>query len=113
PPRTPAPGARRPAPSHALATAETVGRPGGRLYALNTVGGACGIAVMGFGLPAAGGVRTSYLAAASANALAGLVALWVGDAPQPPPAPAATPRARPSRLLWLTAAGTGLVGIGR
>src|SRR5207245_2691728 len=58
------------------------------------------------------GARTSSLAAASASALAGRVALWVGDAPQPPPAPAATPRARPSRLLWLTAAGTGLVGIG-
>ncbi len=73
-------GATLPTLSHALATAETVGRRGGSLYALNTVGGACGIAVMGFGLPAAIGVRTSYLAAASANALAGLVALWVGDA---------------------------------
>src|SRR5207244_5761613 len=89
-------GATLPTLSHALATAETVGRRGGSLYALNTVGGACGIAVMGFGLPAAIGVRTSYLAAASANALAGLVALWVGDAPQPPPPQAATPKARPS-----------------
>ena len=105
-------GATLPTLTHALATAETVGRRGGWLYALNTVGGACGVAVMGFGLPAAIGVRTSYLAAASANALAGLVALWVGDAPESSPPPAAIPKARPSRLLWLTAAGTGLVGIG-
>ena len=50
-----------------------------RLYALNMLGGVVGTATMGFGLPLALGVRTSYLAAATASALAGLVALRVGD----------------------------------
>ena len=35
---------------------------GGLLYALNTLGGVGGIAAMGFGLPAAIGVRASYVA---------------------------------------------------
>src|SRR5207245_10078612 len=79
-PVTGALGATLPTLCHALATPRLVGPRGGALYALNTLGGAAGIAAMGFGLPAVVGVRTSYLIAASANALAGLVAPWIGAA---------------------------------
>jgi spermidine synthase len=105
-------GATLPTLAHALAAPENVGRRGGSLYALNTLGGACGIAAMGFGLPAVIGVSKSYLAAALANATAGALALWVGDAPQLPTHPAPIGKVSPPRLLWLMAAGTGLTGIG-
>jgi spermidine synthase len=110
-PVTVALGATLPTLSHALATPENVGRRGGALYALNTLGGACGIAAMGFGLPAAIGVRTSYLAAALANALAGLVALWIGDDAAPATPPGTTSNVHPPRVLWLVAAGGGFLGI--
>jgi spermidine synthase len=105
-------GATLPILSQALAAPETVGRRGGVLYALNTLGGACGIAAMGFGLPVAIGVSTSYFAAAAANATAGLFALGIGDTPEPATPPAAAAKDRPPRLLWLVAAGTGLLAIG-
>jgi spermidine synthase len=105
-------GATLPILSHALAVPATVGRRGGALYALNTFGGACGIAAMGFGLPVAIGVSASYLAAAAASTIAGLLALRVGDTLPPPAPPAATEDARPSRLLWGVAAGSGLLAIG-
>jgi spermidine synthase len=111
-PVTVALGATLPTLSHALAGAVDVGRRGGALYALNTFGGVCGIAVMGFGLPAAIGVRMSYFAAALANGVAGLLALWVGDAP---PRVASALERGPTvapRRLWLVAAGTGFLGIG-
>jgi spermidine synthase len=105
-------GATLPTLTHALATAPTVGRRGGALYALNTLGGVCGIAAMGFGLPLAVGVGTSYAVAAAANGLAGLLALWIGDGPPPSAPPAAREVAPGPRVLPLVAAGTGLLGIG-
>src|SRR5439155_16872696 len=85
-------GATLPTIGDALVLPGTVGRRGGLLYALNTLGGALGIAVVGFGLPAAIGVGASYGAAAATSALAGLVALAVRSRPAvlvgTPPAPA-------------------------
>jgi spermidine synthase len=71
-------GATLPVLGQALAAAD-VGRRGGLLYAVNTLGAALGIAAMGFGLPAAIGVTASYVVVAGASALAGAVALVVGD----------------------------------
>lgn len=105
-------GATLPTLTHALATTRTVGRRGGALYALNTLGGVCGIAAMGFGLPVAIGVGSSYVVAAGANGVAGLLALWIGDAPAAANRPAVQEPASGSRVLWLIAAGTGLLGIG-
>ena len=51
-------GATLPVLGHALA-ASSVGKRGGLLYALNTLGGALGIAAMGFGLPGRIGVTIS------------------------------------------------------
>ena len=110
-PVTVALGATLPTLCHALATPRLVGSRGGALYALNTLGGAAGIAAMGFGLPAAVGVRTSYLIAASANALAGLVALWIGDAAGEATPAGAQQHARPPRALWIIAAGVGCLGM--
>ena len=110
-PVTVALGATLPTLCHAVATPRLVGPRGGALYALNTLGGAAGIAAMGFGLPAAVGVRTSYLIAASANALAGLVALWIGDAAGEPTPADARQHARPPRALWIIAAGVGCLGM--
>jgi spermidine synthase len=111
-PVTVALGATLPTLVLALASPHLAGRRGGALYALNTLGGAAGIAAMGFGLPAAVGVKMSYLIAASANALAGLVALSIGDAARVPATVDAPPRVRPSRMLWLVALGTGGLGMG-
>jgi spermidine synthase len=72
-------GATLPVLAHVVAPPGTVGRRGGLLYALNTVGGVLGIAAMGFGLPAVIGVRASYLAAAAVSGLTGALALFVGD----------------------------------
>jgi spermidine synthase len=111
-PVTMALGATLPTLTHALATPQSVGPRGGSLYALNTVGGAVGIAAMGFGLPLAIGVRTSYGVAAAANCIAGLLALWIGDAPRPSAVPPIIGSAHPARIAWLVAATTGLLGIG-
>jgi spermidine synthase len=70
-------GATLPAIGQALA-AHRVGTRGGLLYALNTLGGAAGIAAAGFGLPALVGVTVSYGLAAAVSILAGIVALAVG-----------------------------------
>ncbi|HLY38437.1 MAG TPA: fused MFS/spermidine synthase, partial [Candidatus Binatia bacterium] len=102
-------GATLPAIGEAVA-AGSVGRRGGLLYALNTAGGALGIAAMGFGLPAAIGVTASYVVAAGASALAGIVALLVGDGTAAMSAPPATAQA-PGRLR-IVAAGAGALGLG-
>jgi len=111
-PVTVALGATLPTLCQVLATPGTVGRRGGALYALNTLGGAAGIAVMGFGLPSVIGVGACYLVTAATSAVAGLIALWIGDAT--PTAAATTPVADdfPPRRLWLVAAVTGLTGMG-
>lgn len=102
-------GATLPVLGQALASAD-VGRRGGLLYAVNTLGAAFGIAAMGFGLPAAIGVTASYVVVASASALAGAVALAVGDVA--PAAPTAPSFAAPSTRLRLVAFGTGALGLG-
>ena len=70
-------GATLPALGQALASRADVGRRGGWLYALNTLGGAVGCALTGFGLPLWIGVRATYVAAAASSALAGTLALLV------------------------------------
>ena len=107
-------GATLPAIGQALA-AHRVGTRGGLLYALNTLGGAAGIAAAGFGLPAFVGVTASYGLAAGASALAGIVALAVvGHEPAPAPPPAVrrgeSPPISPARLR-LVAAGAGALGL--
>jgi spermidine synthase len=105
-------GATLPTLVHALASADLVGRRGGALYALNTLGGAAGVAAMGFGLPVAVGVKASYLIAASANALAGVLAFWIGEASSTAPAVESAAPARSSRRLSLAAFGVGGLGMG-
>jgi spermidine synthase len=102
-------GATLPALGQTLA-ASRLGERAGFLYALNTLGGAVGIAAMGFGLPAAIGVTTSYVAVAGASALAGVVALAVGDGGTAPAVPTA-PTVAPARLR-LVAAACGALGLG-
>ncbi|HXJ36009.1 MAG TPA: fused MFS/spermidine synthase [Candidatus Eisenbacteria bacterium] len=105
-------GATLPTLGHALAR-DAVGRRGGLLYALNTLGAAAGAAAAGFGLPAFVGVRASYAIAILCGAGAGAAALVVGDRTTRC-APDARPPARdplPARLV-LVAAATGALGLG-
>jgi spermidine synthase len=104
-------GATLPTIGHALVTPETVGSRGGLLYSLNTLGGVGGIAAMGFGLPAWIGVRASYLVTAATSALAGVLALSIGD-DVPPAPPASSPPVASARRVRLVAAGAGFLGIG-
>jgi spermidine synthase len=103
-------GATLPTLCQVLAAPGTVGPRGGTLYALNTVGGAAGIAVMGFGLPSVIGVAACYIAAAATSAVAGLIALSIGDRPSEVPASSTTDDPAPRRL-WAVAAVTGLIGM--
>jgi spermidine synthase len=103
-------GATLPSVAQALATAPTVGRRGAVLYAVNTLGGAVGLAAAGFGLPAAIGVRASYAATAAASALAGAVALAV--APRARQVVAAV-AASPARVrLRVVAGAAGALALG-
>ena len=104
-------GATLPVLGQALA-AGSVGRRGGLLYAINTAGGALGVAALGFGLPAAIGVTASYLTVVGASAAAGVLALLVGDEGSPlrqgrgtATSPVAAPRLR------LLAAASGAIGL--
>ena len=102
-------GATLPAIGDALVLPGTVGWRGGLLYALNTLGGAVGIGAMGFGLPAAVGVQASYGVATATSALAGMLALAVGESGTAAP-PVAREPGRPARL-HAAAAGAGAVGL--
>jgi spermidine synthase len=109
-------GATLPALGRALASVETVGRRGGLLYCLNTLGGMFGAAAAGFGLPALVGVRASYGIAAGISLLAGFLALMIGDFHERTDVPESSrdkgvPSARRGRLR-LVAAGTGALGLG-
>lgn len=75
-------GATLPALGLALVDMQRVGRRGGLLYAVNTLGGAIGLAAAGFGLPAWIGVTASYGVAAAGSLLAGVLALTVGTSGQ-------------------------------
>jgi spermidine synthase len=110
-PVTTALGATLPTLAHALATPENIGRRVGALYALNTLGGACGIGAMGFGLPLAIGVPWSYVVASMSSGTAGLLALAIGDSATSSSSAGAAIDERPSRILWVVAAGAGGVGI--
>jgi spermidine synthase len=109
-------GATLPSLGQALATFETVGRCGGFLYAINTIGGVLGAVAMGFGLPAVVGVRTSYGIAAGTSMLAGVIAIMIGDRHEP----AHVTLERRERLdistgrgrLRFVAAGVGALGLG-
>ena len=67
---------------------------------------------MGFGLPAVLGVTASYVVTAAASALAGLVALAIGDAPETTPRDVPATPPSPARGVWLVAVGGGFVGMG-
>ena len=109
-------GATLPSLGQALATFETVGRRGGFLYAINTIGGVLGAVAMGFGLPAVVGVRASYGIAAGTSMLAGVIAIMIGDRHKP----AHVTLERTERLgistgrgrLRFVAAGVGALGLG-
>src|SRR5712692_120807 len=109
-------GATLPALGQALAGVETVGRRGGLLYAINTLGGVLGAAAAGLGLPALVGVRASYGIAAGASLLAGSVAIAIGDHYERAyvtgsnTGRAVSPAQR--RRLRFVAAGTGALGLG-
>jgi spermidine synthase len=75
-------GATLPALGQALAAVGSVGRRGGLLYALNTLGGVVGAAMAGLGLPALICVRASYGLAAGASFLVGATALTIGGGSQ-------------------------------
>jgi spermidine synthase len=104
-------GATLPTLCQAVAAPDLIGRRGGALYAVNTLGGAVGVAVMGFGLPALIGVTGSYMAVAAASALAGVVALAVGDSADAlvPSSEAGPWSAEPA--TWCAAIGGGFIGI--
>ena len=109
-------GATLPSLGQALATFETVGRRGGFLYAINTIGGVLGAVAMGFGLPAVVSVRASYGIAAGTSMLAGVIAIMIGDRHEP----AHVTMERTERLdistgrgrLRFVAAGVGALGLG-
>jgi len=104
-------GATLPALGQTLA-AGGVGRRGGLLYAVNTAGGALGVAALGFSLPGAIGVTASYLTVVGASAAAGLLALLVGDRVSPPPLPRPVePPAVTATRLRLLAAASGALGL--
>jgi spermidine synthase len=105
-------GATLPTLCQALAAPGLVGRRGGALYAVNTLGGAAGVAAMGFGLPAVIGVTGSYVTAAAASAAAGVIALAIGDRAERavPCSEVGTWSAEPA--VWCTAIGSGFVGMG-
>ena len=103
-------GATLPALGQALAAPGAVGRRGGWLYSLNTLGGALGIATMGFGLPALVGVRASYAVVAATSAVAGIVALAVAGRTR-----AGSGRVAEVPAPWrlrLVAGGAGMLGLG-
>jgi spermidine synthase len=109
-------GATLPALGHALAAVGAVGRRGGVLYALNTLGGVVGTAVAGFGLPALIGVRASYGVAAGASLLVGATALIIGDGSQEvrcarEASDTVVPAVRRGSLR-IVAAGAGTLGLG-
>ena len=102
-------GATLPTLAAAVATPDDVGSRGGSLYALNTLGGVIGIAAMGFGVPLLIGTRASYFAAAAISALAGLIALGIGDDAAPH---REAEGARPPIRLCALAAAAGFLAIG-
>jgi len=106
-------GATLPALGAALAGAHPTAARAATLYALNTAGGALGIAAAGFGLPLWLGVRASYIAVAACSGLVGGTALLVARVrPDAAAAPIATRAASAPRWpLRAIAAGGGALGL--
>ena len=104
-------GATLPTLGQALANVETVGRRGGFLYAINTVGAVVGTAAAGFGLPAVVGVQTSYGIAAGISLLAGIMAIMIGEHHEQIYATEKLVVSTARRRLRLVAAGTGALGL--
>jgi spermidine synthase len=104
-------GGTLPALGQALA-AGAVGRRGGLLYALNTIGAALGAAAAGFGLPALIGVKATYVLAILVSCGAGLAALVVGDRPAATVSRPVTQRWELGHRLRIVAASTGALGLG-
>ena len=109
-------GATLPTLAQALASVETVGQRGGLLYAINTAGAVLGAAAAGFGLPIFVGVRASYVIAAGASLLAGLLAIAIGDRREKASITESVKESHVSAAqrarLRLVAAGTGALGLG-
>ena len=109
-PVTVALGATLPTLAQVLAAPASVGPRAGALYALNTLGGAIGIAVMGFGLPSLIGVTASYLCTAATSVVAGLVALVITRSTTASQGEAGAPKDALG-WLWMPAAATGFAGM--
>ena len=105
-------GATLPAIGQALAS-RALKQRAGLLYALNTWGGAVGIAAMGCALPTLVGVGASYAATAVGSALAGVLALTGASVPaSAAPTSLIGCRHAPRHRLRLVAAGAGALGLG-
>ena len=108
---------------HLIRRPAELGERGALLYAVNTIGGACGALAAGFYLPAWLGFRASYAAAIVLNLLLAAAAWWLGReaAPAPESADTKVPRregetqagsALPSRILAGVAFVSGFTAIG-
>lgn len=104
---------------HVVRDPDQLGRSGTLLYGVNTLGGALGAFVAGFYLPAALGIRSSYLVAVGISAAVGLAALALstGTPPASPRAEAATidtdrPRPVAGRAVSALAFLSGFVSLG-
>ena len=108
-------GATLPALGQAIARAESAGKRGGLLYAINTFGGVVGAAAMGFGLPLWIGVRASYFLVAALSAAAGSGAFFVPDertADASVDRPNNTGTSKSRTALRVIAAGSGALALG-
>lgn len=108
---------------HLIRRPDELGARGALLYAVNTIGGACGALAAGFYLPVWLGFRASYAVTIVLNLLLAGAAWWLGRDAAPAPAPADTevPRrerdtqtgsALPPRILAGVAFVSGFTAIG-
>lgn len=108
---------------HLIRRPDEIGARGALLYAVNTVGGACGALAAGFYLPAWLGFRASYAVTIVLNLLLAAAAWWLGReaAPAGEPVGAGVPRrereaqegsALPSRILAGVAFVSGFTALG-
>lgn len=104
-------GATLPTLCQVVAAPGSLGPRAGALYALNTLGGAIGIGLMGWSLPPVIGVTACYLATAAASASSGLVALRIGDAAGTTASPKVSADGPPALRLAGVAAASGLAGM--
>lgn len=110
-PATLALGATLPVLGEAMLPLPRLATRGGWLLAINTLGGAAGLALAGFGLPAAIGVRATYGVVVATSLFVGAVAFAAGRAESIHAAPARSV-AVPDRRLLAVAAVCGALGLG-